>query len=499
MNLENHIKGTRLDKSSPFFLLINVIQKSIFPMVVGIYTYAKYSNGMQSTIIMVGTFLSLLSILQYWFYHYWIQEDTIEIKEGVVFKNHRKIPYSRIQNVNVLQNPLHRILKVATLQLESASGGKPEAVMRVVSLQTVEIIKEKVRDSSNILSSTNATEEIQDTSTFKKNVLLNLPISDVVKFGIISQKGSFYVAILIGFFSQYESLLSGWYLYINSILNLPNLKKLSLNEATVYILIFIIIAFVILQLLSILWSLMKFYDFSLEKNDHRLHASMGLLSKVSSTIPLKRIQLFRISENPIHKYFNAKTITIETAGGVNTDQQGIIMRWLAPYISSEKISRFTKSIEPKIQLDSIQWRRIPARAWKRVFKRQILILAITTIPFLILKNIYGILLLVLIPFAYLYAKNYILKTAYFINNDIICFKSGIWFGKQSFVKINRIQTIEIQQSYFDRRNNMATLEIDTAGSNIFLHHVKIPYLDLDEVYQIRDHLKRSLNNTEFSW
>jgi putative membrane protein len=203
-------KGLRLHKSSPLFLLINVIQKSIFPMIVGIYTYGKYSNGTQSTIVIVGSLLSLLSILQYWFYHYWIQEDTIEIKEGVFFKNHRKVPYSRIQNVNVLQNPLHRILKVATLQLESASGGKPEAVLRVVSLDVVEIIKQKVRQSSSDLEQQAETEP-QESS----NSLLKLSTKEVVKFGIISQKGLFYVALLAGFVSQFESFFDGWITYLS--------------------------------------------------------------------------------------------------------------------------------------------------------------------------------------------------------------------------------------------------------------------------------------------
>jgi putative membrane protein len=108
-------------------------------------------------------------------------------------------------------------------------------------------------------------------------------------------------------------------------------------------------------------------------------------------------------------------------------------------------------------------------------------------------------MVLMIPVTFLYAKNYVKKTAYYMNDDIICFKSGVWFGKQSFVKISKIQSVEIHESPFDRRNKMATLEIDTAGSNPILHHVKIPYLEKADAYEMRNFIRIKLKEIEFNW
>ncbi len=106
----------------------------------------------------------------------------------------------------------------------------------------------------------------------------------------------------------------------------------------------------------------------------------------------------------------------------------------------------------------------------------------------------------MIPVAYFYSKNYVKKTAFYINDDIICFKSGVWFGKQSFVKISKIQTVEILESPFDRRNKMATLDIDTAGSNPLLHHVKIPYLEIADAYSLQAFIHtKSIYQSEFTF
>lgn len=505
----NNEKGIRLNKYSPLFISIYVVIKSIIPMAIGMYTYAKTD---MSFWLFGGIAIAILlfSVLQYWFYHYWLKDDKIEIKEGILFKKNRKIPYTRIQNVNVSQNPLERFFKVATLQLESASGGKPEAIMRVVDLTVVEEIKLLVKNSNNDnaqvahITDEESQRTVDDTVDEK---LLELSVKEVIKYGVISQKGMLYGAIVFGFLAQNQGFVAGSLSYLDLFYEIPDFTQITLAEGFIYVGVIGLALFLFLQLMSILWALLKFYQFGIAKHDDRLQAHMGLLSKISATIPLKKIQLYRISENPLHKYFKAKTITIETAGGVNTDKSGIVMRWLAPYINVDKVKGFIHEIEPKIKLASLDWQLIPYRAWKRVIKRSLITLAffsaivigIASLPQIEVKLFAWIAMVLMIPVTYLYAKNYVKKTAYFINDDIICFKSGVWFGKQSFVKISKIQTIEILESYFDRRNKMATLEIDTAGSNPLLHHVRIPYLEIDDAYKLRKFIQEKLSETEFDW
>jgi putative membrane protein len=508
-NKKEQEMGTRLNKYSPLFIALFVVIKSIIPMAIGMLTYAK--TDMSFWLFGgIAALILLFAVLQYWFYHYWLKDDKIEIKEGILFKKNRKVPYTRIQNVNVSQNPLERFFKVATLQLESASGGKPEAVMRVVDLTVVEEIKRLVKNSNNdaVQVADNIAEDPQQTvEDSDKEKLLELSVKDVVKYGVISQKGMLYGAIVFGFLAQNQGFVAGLLHYLGLFYTIPDFTKVTLAEGFIYVGVVGLALFVFLQLMSILWALLKFYQFDIAKNDDRLQAHMGLLSKISATIPLKKIQLYRISENPLHKFFKAKTITIETAGGVNTDKSGIVMRWLAPYISVEKVKDFIYQIEPKIKLASLDWQLIPYRAWKRVIKRSLItltvisaiVIGIASLPQIEVKLFAWVAMVLMIPVTYLYAKNYVKKTAYFINDDIICFKSGVWFGKQSFVKISKIQTIEVLESYFDRRNKMATLEIDTAGSNPLLHHVRIPYLEIEDAYKLRKFIQEKLNETEFDW
>ncbi|MGH8087070.1 MAG: PH domain-containing protein, partial [Stenotrophomonas sp.] len=72
------------------------------------------------TTLIVIAVLVAVSILQYLTFHYRIGRDAISVRSGLVSRNRREIPFARIHNVVVHQNPLHRLFGVAELRLESA-------------------------------------------------------------------------------------------------------------------------------------------------------------------------------------------------------------------------------------------------------------------------------------------------------------------------------------------------------------------------------------------
>ena len=140
-------EGYRLHNSSPLFLFIEAIKKMVLPLFVGII---GTSGDKQDWIIIgIAGLASVVTIIQFWFYHYWLEADRLVVKEGILFKSLRQVPYERIQNLNVEKNILHRLFGVATLQVESASGVKPEAVIRVISQAQVahiqRIIKQRAK------------------------------------------------------------------------------------------------------------------------------------------------------------------------------------------------------------------------------------------------------------------------------------------------------------------------------------------------------------------
>jgi putative membrane protein len=66
---------------------------------------------------------------------YELEGGALRLEEGVLTRKLRAVPFDRIQQVDLVRKPLHRLLGVATLRVETAGGGKEAEVdLDVVTL-----------------------------------------------------------------------------------------------------------------------------------------------------------------------------------------------------------------------------------------------------------------------------------------------------------------------------------------------------------------------------
>ena len=51
------------------------------------------------------------------------------------------------------------------------------------------------------------------------------------------------------------------------------------------------------------WAVVRLYGFRLTLADDDARSEFGLLTRVATTIPLRRIQVLTVREGPLHRYF----------------------------------------------------------------------------------------------------------------------------------------------------------------------------------------------------
>ncbi|WP_165403784.1 PH domain-containing protein [Egicoccus halophilus] len=61
-------------------------------------------------------------------WHWRLTDLAIELRHGVVVHRHQAVPYFRIQQIDVAQGPLDRLLGLATLQVTTASASGSAAL-----------------------------------------------------------------------------------------------------------------------------------------------------------------------------------------------------------------------------------------------------------------------------------------------------------------------------------------------------------------------------------
>jgi len=86
---------------------------------------------------------------------YYIDDEGVKMKGGVVWKKHVTVPYPKITNVDITQGPLQRKYNIGTIHVQTAgSGGKQgeKAELRMYGIKELEKIRNliigKVKNSS---------------------------------------------------------------------------------------------------------------------------------------------------------------------------------------------------------------------------------------------------------------------------------------------------------------------------------------------------------------
>jgi membrane protein YdbS with pleckstrin-like domain len=87
---------------------------------------------------------NLASAFKYFTFRYSIVAGELVVQHGLIFRQHRTIPIGRIQNIDMVQNPLHRWFDVGEVRIETASGKEPEAIMRVLAVPELRRLQSNV-------------------------------------------------------------------------------------------------------------------------------------------------------------------------------------------------------------------------------------------------------------------------------------------------------------------------------------------------------------------
>ncbi len=85
----------------------------------------------------------LLPPARYRRWRYWVTEDGIELRHGLLFRVESSIPHFRVQHIDVRQGPLERLAGVVELVISTASAAT-DATLPGVEPERAELIRQMV-------------------------------------------------------------------------------------------------------------------------------------------------------------------------------------------------------------------------------------------------------------------------------------------------------------------------------------------------------------------
>jgi putative membrane protein len=514
-------KTRHLHPLSLVFELVQMVRGNLIPTVAaGLSAGSGGRIGMAigATIFCIGVSIALI---RFFTFQYRVADGELIIRQGLFDRLHRTIPIHRIQNIDISQNLFQRILKVGEVRVETASGKEPEAVMRVLSLAEYQRLKHELHmrasslaSSSDVLPSSIDGNGVnkpalsgadQGTSGQASRLILSLSPRLLMVAGLLSNRGEVIAGLVLATLWQFkigERFVPGIRFGGAGEKNLETVQQMANegaswktwytsllgNAGTLGSVALVAVAFlavlITLRIFSSIWFLFKFYGYRLEFHAGALQVRCGLLTQVSATIPIGRVQLVSVQRNMLARYFGLASICIETAGGGDSQSEdaasSIGRKWFVPVLGYRDVPRVLSSIDPRIDFDEskIVWQPLSGLVKQRMYRPMLAVALLLVIFGIYWSPAVGWLpgcVVAVIGYAYVVKKAK--SRRYARTSWGVIYRSGTMRQKCSMTFFEKIQSASLAQSPFDRRWKMETLSIDTASAGPANHKIEMKYLD----------------------
>jgi putative membrane protein len=480
----------RLHPLSWLFVLLQQLKSFAIPLLVLLIT-GRGSRSELYGLYGVGV-LVLVSVARYFTYRFRLDPDGIAIRSGLLQTTRRDIPYERIHNVSLHQSLLHRLFGVAELRLESASGAKSEAEMRVLSLADAQALESIIRERGRLRSGQEET--AAEAAAQAATVLLSLGTADVVRLGLISNRGLVLIAAALGTLSQtmpdetFWGAIGRWATERFTPDAAQSLPAWLLGPAGLAagVLAIVIGAVLFVRTLSVLLAVLQFHGFRLEEIGRQLRVERGLLTRIRAHMPRRRIQAWRLRETLLHRWFGRQSLRVDSAGGEAGDERGV--RDLAPLAEPAAMQQLIGHLLQSRAWPPVVWRPLHPHAWRRlvVVPSSIVIGAAALLTWR--YGPVGLLALAAVPLIVVRARLWARHAGYSESDGLVATRTG-WLNREwEFAEIRKLQSLRVTASPIDRRHQMATLWLDTAGASSRDGILRIPFMPAAEAHALYERL-----------
>jgi putative membrane protein len=468
---------------------------------------------------------TIVALVRYFTFRLRYEGTELVISSGILFRNERHVPYARIQNLDAVRNIAHRLLGVAEVRVETGGGKAPEATISVLHETVFEEMRRRVfagralvavqePEPSPTTQETAAEDEPGRRSAEREGgrTLLYLPVRELLLNGLLENRGMVLVAAAYGvlweaglFRSVWEQLTSGAYapgLLRDTIATVAAGRLPSFGRVAI-LLVGAIGLLLLVRVLSMVWSFLRLHEFHLTRVGEDLRTEYGLLTRVTTTIPLRRVQSLTVRETPLQRLVDRMSVRVETAGGhgaAHGEHAKQTREALVPIIRQSAVPALVREVLPGFDLDSLAWQPLHPRAARRAVKPPLVLAILSGVPFVFWFGWAGLVVLAItVPSLVTLAWLHVRRTHWAATEDALVLRSG-WLWRQiTVVPISKIQVVGRAESPFDRRAAMAGIRVDTAGSASPVHRISIPYLARETAAMLHERLATQTAQTAFRW
>lgn len=417
-------------------------------------------------IFAVITIIGLIAYLQYLNFTFYIDEEKDEfiINKGVFNKTKIAIQLSKIQQVNINQSFIQRIIGVHALDVDTAGSSNKEVKIRAISHSLALSLKVKLLETDSKQAKIISEER---HSEIQQKELITISFLSLVKVGLTSKYGRTF-AILMAFLATIYENLQSWINNNNDVGNKID-KYVNQNQSLFGISIALFGILILILIINLVRTIVKYFNFKISKQQKSLVLSYGLLNTRNTIIKPEKVQILTISSNYFQKKLNVLDIKIKQASIGDSEKEqrksSIEIPGCSPMERDEIIKMLLSEIPTRDFVLKPNIRKIIVSITKLIVIPIFILIALVNLitfsdyDYFILLPFY--ILIVGLSLYFGFRNNRL-----FVSNNHIIKQSGVWDIDQEIIEIHKIQALSTQQLFWHKKADIGSITLHTAGGNI---------------------------------
>ena len=462
----------RLHPLSWLFVMLTQLRHVALPLVVllvvGRGGWPEFGSVVAAAALAAYAFIYSLG------FRYRLGPEQLFVREGLLGRTERHVPYARIQNIVERRNPLHRLFGVTELRLESAGGTEPEAVMNVIT----------TAEAARIAAVLRGRAAAGDAAVHQaEQPIFRMSHAEVARLGLLTNRGLVLVGALVALGFQFEPWEPEEYGRLVDLAQRAVREWTGATRAYVPLAVGITLtaggAVIALKLLSVVMAFVTFYRFVLSRAGERIGSSTGLLTRSLASARRDRIQRMLVRETWLARRVDRQRLWCEVAAGLQAvnEEDGGRLRWLAPLADPPTVSRIVGEVAPGLDPASQRWLPLHPRARRRRFLRTAALATVAPLLSIAPLGWWALPLWpLLLALAWAEARGWARFAAYACDDEVIAFRAGWLRHEWALTWLDKAHAVRLERSPFDRRHGMAAVMVDTAGAASTAMRLRVPYL-----------------------
>ena len=446
------------------------------PLFIGLMASGKH-NGGDWIAIFIGGFTGIFAVATYWTTRFDVEPDHMSVRTGWIFRNDKRIPIVQIQNVNLRQNVLERLFKVATVHVETAKGHGHDLKLSVLGIADAEKLRDELLGAAHL-----GGEPVQESHA----PLLKLSGRDLVLGAVTENHISTSLvglATVSGPAIGYAATLAA---------------KMSISAS-----LLVMGGAAVLVVGGWMWGavnyILKYGEFTVRRDDNALRITYGLLNKIQMAIRPNRIEYIHLTATLPQRWMHRANLSVGTASSFG---EAGVHAPVALFVATDTAYHGVTGVIPGLRIDRLKWQPFaPIFYWASLAKTFWMIVILGACAWYlslvvpdesvhVVWNVFvavaGLLAFAKIPFFLSRAVN-----GFAITDDAVVVRRGYFTQSIAIMPIGRMENMAVTQPFWWKK-----WQASRFGVQAMKHWLHIGAISDEGLESIIEHWKQKIEERE---